>query len=222
MKNFICLILISILTAACGGTKTPSWYSASNQQMDRFEKNYLAGEKADITELNFNKAVEEIKKSGDLDRLEKVWLTRMALQIAMLKEPDGGDYKKIEAVQPIPENSNYYSFLAGNITEVDDALLPRQYRKFYKALAGKDLVGAGNAIAAIEDNPVSQLIAAGLAVRNHLESEEIIQAAVNAASVNGWKAALLAWLERMAAFYESKGETTKARTVRQRMELISG
>jgi hypothetical protein len=221
MKNFICLILISIFAAACGGTKTPSWYSAANQQMDRFENNYLAGVKAEITELNFNKAVEEIKKSGDLDRLEKAWLMRMALQIASLKEPDGGDYKKIEAVQPMPDNSNYYTFLSGDIAGVNDALLPKQYRKFYKALSGKDLVGAGNAIAAIEDNPVSQLIAAGLAVRLHMESEDILQTAVNAASVNGWKAALLAWLERMAAFYESKGDAAKAKTVRQRMELIN-
>lgn len=220
MKNIICLILVTFLIAACGGTKTPSWYAASNQQMDRFEKNYLAGEKADITELNFNKAIEEIKKSGDLDRLEKAWLMRMALQIAALKEPDGGDYKKIEAVQLMPDNTNYYTFLAGDITRVDNTLLPKQYQKFYKALAGKDLVGAGNAIAAMKDNPVSQLIAAGLAVRHQVESEAILQTAVNAASVNGWKAALLTWLEHMAAFYESKGEAAKAKIVRQRIDLI--
>jgi hypothetical protein len=220
MKKIICIISVSILIAACGGTKTPTWFLASSQQMDRFEKNYLAGEKADITELNFSKAVEEIKKSGDLDRLEKAWLTRMALQIAALKEPDGGDYKKIEAVQPMPENGNYYIFLTGDIAKVDEALLPKQYQKFHKALAGKDSIGVGNAIAAMKDNPVSQLIAAGLAVRHQVESEAILQTAVETASVNGWKAALLAWLERMAAFYESKGEAAKANTVRQRIDLI--
>lgn len=146
----------------------------------------------------------------------------MALQIAALKEPDGGDYKQIEAVQPMPENSNYYIFLKGDIAKVDEALLPKQYQKFHKALAGKDSVGTGNAIASMKDNPISQLIAAGLSVRSHVESEAILQTAVDTASVNGWKAALLAWLERMAAFYESKGETAKAKTVRQRMELISG
>jgi hypothetical protein len=221
MKKLFCSICLSILLAGCGSTQTPNWFLASSQQIDKFEKNFLSGDQPAVMELNFQKALEEVKKSGDLDRLEKVWLTRMALQIAVLKETDGSDYKKIEAVQPIPANMNFYIFLTGDPSKVDAALLPKQYRQFHKAMVGADPGKAGKAIASMEDNPVSQLIAAGLAVRHHLESEAILRAAVETASMNGWKMALLTWLERMAAFYESKGEAAKAKTVRQRMELIS-
>jgi hypothetical protein len=220
MKKILGLVTVSILIAACGGTKSPEWYLASSQQIDKFEKNYLSGEKADITELNFSKTVEEIKKSGDLDRLEKAWLTRMALSVALLKDPDSSDYKKIEAVQSVPENSNFYKFLTGDMMKVDNALLPNQYRKFQKALANKNSAEADDAIASMKDNPISQLIAAGLAVRGKIESEAIFQVAVETASVNGWKAALLAWLERMAAFYETRGEAGKARSIHERIELI--
>ena len=72
----------------------------------------------------------------------------------------------------------------------------------------------------MEDDSLSQLIAAGLAVRRHLESEAILQTAVSAASRNGWKRALLAWLERLRTFYEGSGEVAKAAAVRHRVDLI--
>jgi hypothetical protein len=221
MKKIFTTICLSLLIAGCGSTQTPNWYLASSQQIERFEKNFLAGEQPPITELNFQNTVEEIKKSGDLDRLEKAWLTRTALQIAVLKVPDEGDYGKIAAVQPIPANSNYYIFLTGDAAKVNNDLLPKQYRQFHKALVDGDIVKAGKAIASMEDNPVSRLIASGLAVRHHMESEEILKTAVETASINGWKMALLTWMERMAAFYELSGEAAKAAAVRQHIDLIA-
>ncbi len=72
----------------------------------------------------------------------------------------------------------------------------------------------------MEEDPLSQLIAAGLVVRRHLENEPILQTAVSVASRNGWKRALLAWLERLWTFYEGTGETAKATATRQRIDLI--
>ncbi|MDP1991665.1 MAG: hypothetical protein Q8K00_11640, partial [Syntrophales bacterium] len=127
---------------------------------------------------------------------------------------------KIAAAQPVPANRNFYLFLTGDPAAVDGALLPAQYRSFLKTLRGGDVVKVEKAIAAIEEDPLSQLIAAGLSVRSQIESEAILQVAVSAASRNGWKRALLAWLERLRTFYEGKGDSAKAAAVRQRIDLI--
>jgi hypothetical protein len=40
------------------------------------------------------------------------------------------------------------------------------------------------------------------------------------ASRNGWKMALLAWLERLKSFHEAAGDAEKASAIRSRIDLI--
>ena len=70
------------------------------------------------------------------------------------------------------------------------------------------------------DDPLSRLIASGLAVRHGLETEVILRTAVETASRNGWKRALLAWLERLKSFHEAAGDVEKASAIRSRIDLI--
>lgn len=70
------------------------------------------------------------------------------------------------------------------------------------------------------DDPLSCLIASGLAVRHGLETEMILRTAVETASRNGWKRALLAWLERLKSFHEAAGDVEKASAIRSRIDLI--
>jgi hypothetical protein len=220
MKKILYLFFLFLLLGGCGSRPTPGWIVAGNQQLETFKKDFLTGGQPVVTERHFQKAVEEIKKSGDLDLLGKAWLTRMALQGAVLGEMEEGEYGKIAAAQHVPANRNFYLFLMGDPAEVDGALLPAQYRSFLKTLRGGDVVKVEKAIAAMEHDPLSQLIAAGLSVRRQMETEAILQTAVNAASRNGWKRALMVWLERLRTFYEASGEGAKAAAVRQRIDLI--
>ncbi len=220
MKRTLCLIFLFLLLGGCTSKPAPEWLAAGSEQLESYKRDFLTGGQPVITERHFQKAVEEIKKSGDLDLLGRAWLTRMALQVAVLGEIEEGEYGKIAAAQPVPANRNFYLFLTGDPAAVDGALLPEQYRSFLKALRDGDVIKTGKEIAAMEEDPLSQLIAAGLSVRRHLESEAILQTAVSAASRNGWKRALLAWLERLRTFYEASGEVAKAAAVRQRIDLI--
>jgi len=220
MKNMLCLICLAVLIGGCSFNQRPAWIIVGERRLDSFKTNYLTDARDFSVESNFKKAVEEIKKSGGLDLLEKAWLTRMALQGAVLKEMDEGDYREIAAVEPVPENENFYKFLKGDISDVDIKLLPEQYRGFLSAVLEEDVLNAGREIASMKEEPVSRLVAAGIAVRRNLESEAIIQTAVETASVNGWKMALIVWLERLSAFYEAEGEADKAADVRRRVELI--
>ena len=143
----------------------------------------------------------------------------MALQIAVLEELEEGEYLKTEAAEAVPANRNFYLFLKGDAAAVDVSLLPESYRPFWTAFRSGDAAKAAVAIAAIED-PLSRLIAAGLAVRHRLENDAILRTAVETASRNGWKRALLAWLERLKSFHEAAGDAEKASAIRSRIDLM--
>jgi len=221
MKKILFVVCLILLFAGCGFSQKPPWLIKSSKGLETFEANFLSGAEPSVTEANFAVAVEEIKKSGDLNLLQKAWLTRMALQGAVLNEMEEGDYRQIAAAGQVPANENYYMFLKGNISELDIKLLPEQYREFSGALLKGDVLKTGKAIASMKDEHLSKLIAAGIAVRSGIESEAIIQAAVETASINGWKMALIAWMERLAAFHGAAGEAGKATEVWQRIELIA-
>ena len=177
--------------------------------MENFKTDFLTGRAPIVTDMHFQKAVEEIKKSGDLDLLGKVWLTRMALQVAVLDEPEAGDYPKIEAAEPVPANRNFYLFLKGDAA-VDGALLPAQYRTFFAALNGGNAAETGAAVAKIDD-PLSRLIAAGLAVRRHAENEALLQTAVETSSRNGWKRGASGLAETTGGLLRSVGRSRQSR-----------
>jgi hypothetical protein len=218
MKKIFFLLLFLLALAGCGPKPMP-WIEAGYQRMENFKMDFLTGRPPIITDMHFKKAVEEIKKSGDLDLLGKLWLTRMALQIAVLDEPEEGDYSRLEAAQSVPANRSFYLFLKGDAAATG-ALLPEHYRKFFAALNAGNATETGIAVAKIDD-PLSRLIAAGLAVRRHAENEALLRMAVDTASRNGWKRGLLAWLKRLAVFYEASGEAAKAAAIRQRIDLIT-
>jgi hypothetical protein len=213
------LFLLLLLTLSCS-KPAPVWIAAGHKQLENFKTDFLTGESPLVTEAHFRKAVEEIKKGGDLDLLGRAWLTRMALQVACLEEIEGGEYAKIEAAMPVPANRAYHLFLTGNLAAVDAEQLNKEYRPILAALRNGDAAEATSTTGEIEA-PLSRLIAAGLAVRQNLMTEAILLNAAEAASQNGWKKALMAWLNRLRAFYEQAGDGQKAASIRQRIDLIS-
>lgn len=220
MKKLLCLLFLLLLLAGCGSKPAPVWIAAGHKQLETFKQDFLTGRSPTITEIHFRNAVEEMKKGGDADLLGKAWLTRMALQIAVLMEMDAGDYPKIETAEAVPANHHFYRFLKGGAAASDVSLLPEVYRPFWTALRHGDAAKAAVAITAIED-PLSRLIASGLAIRHGLETEAILRTAVETASQNGWKRALLAWLERLKSFHEAAGDTAKASAIRSRIDLMN-
>ena len=84
MRKIICLMLFTFLLVGCGSSKpVPEWTDASVNQLENYKKSYLSG-KERIAEAYFDKAVDEIKSSGDLDILARAYLTKYAVQVAVL------------------------------------------------------------------------------------------------------------------------------------------
>jgi len=219
-RGVVFAFFVTIFLWACGASEpVPDWTIAAFHRLEDFKKAYLEGNEK-IGELQFQKAVGEIKKSGDLDILAKAYLTRMAVRTACLEPPGGEGYRKIAEVETSETHRVFHDFLAGKMGERDILLLPERYREAASCIARGDAKGTVSALRRISD-PLSRLIAAGVAVKTGSADEETLQLAVATASREGWKKALLAYLERLRDLYEKSGHPDKAEAIARRMALLS-
>lgn len=218
MKKNAYLFILIVLLIGCGSKPAPDWTYAAFNQLESYKKNYLMG-KENIAELHFNKATEEIKKSGDLEILERAYLTKCAVQLAVLEMVDDREYLKIDVVHPVPQNQSFHNFLKGKFDLVEGKLLPEQYQSFFAAYRSGRVLDLTREISKIED-PLSKLIATGLLVRYDKCGEDCLKGAVDTASKDGWKKALLIYLEKLQSFYESGKDTEKVKNIRKKIELI--
>jgi len=219
IMSLLPVTLLMVFLMSCGSSQPiPDWTYASFNQMEDFKRAYLEG-KEGIADLHFQRAVEETKKSGDLNLLAKVYLNRYAVQVALLESFRDEDFLKIQSAEPDPANAAFYAFLKGDFSQTDLNLLPPQYiRTVADILATKrDSLAAD--VRNIED-PLSRLVMTGLLVRYGYENEELLTGAVETTSRQGWKKALLVYLNRFQAFYEQRQEGEKASKIKQRILLI--
>lgn len=217
MKKHL-LLIICLLFLGCASKPIPDWLNISYNQLESYKKSYLSGEDK-VAAIQFKAAINEIRKSGDLEILSRAYLIRMALQATALENTDDDEYLKIDALQPSLPNRSFYAFLKGEINQVDDSMLPQQYRGFCKALRQNAGAESLQEIEKMED-PLSQLIALGIIVRLRQDNEDVLKKAIAAASAQGWKKPLLVYLARLQSYYEGKKETDKATGIQQRIKLI--
>ena len=217
MKKHLSLI-ICLLFLGCASKPIPDWLNTSYNQLENYKKSYLSGENK-IAAIQFKAAINEIRKSGDLEILSMAYLIRMALQATVLENMDDDEYLKIDALQPSLPNRSFYAFLKGEINQVDDSLLPQHYRGFCKALRQSAGAESLQEIEKMED-PLSQLIALGIIVRLRQANEDVLKKAIDVASAQGWKKPLLVYLDRLQSYYEGKKDTDKATGIQQRIKLI--
>jgi len=218
MKKVFYLMACFLLLAGCSTKAVPDWIKTSHNQLESFKKYYLQG-RDHLAETSFFKAIEAIKSSGDLHLLQIAHLTRYAVQSSVLEGFDDLEYLRLAAVEPHSENVHFHAFLKGAFDRVDEQILPQQYRSFLRACKNGKQVEIDNAIAVIED-PQSRLIASALAVQKRLYHEKTLNTAIQTASEQGWKKALLVYLKKLRDFYVSINEQKKADVTQQRIDLI--
>jgi hypothetical protein len=79
---------------------------------------------------------------------------------------------------------------------------------------------AATAAAAIAD-PLSRMVAAGALMRANRATPELVTTAINTASAQGWRRAVLAWLNVQLQRAEQAGDNAEADRLRRRIKLAT-
>jgi hypothetical protein len=185
----------------------------AHDSLERYAHAALTGD-ARVEAAEFTRALRALESTGQPAQVAKAELTRCAVRLASLvMDPcDGFERLRRDATQ---EDRAYAEYLAGRIAPANAPLLPPQHR----AIAmGREDAGA---LKAIED-PLSRLVAAGVLFRTGRANPQVLEAASDTASVQGWRRPLLSWLGVQAARAEQAGATEEARRLRRRIDLASG
>lgn len=219
MKRHLGLISCCLLLfLGCTAKSVPDWKSASFNHLEQYKKYFLSG-RDQLATIQFQKAVDEIKNSGNLSLLATAYLTRSALRVAVLEPPQNREYLEILKADPTDDQKDYYLLLEGKFAEIQKNNLPASYQDLAEALEGGNEERITIAVLDIPDD-LSRLIAVGLVARYRVENEAVLTSAVDLASRNGWRKPLLIYLARLESYHQRINETDKAEKIRRKIELL--
>lgn len=145
-----------------------------------------------LADAEFRRARAELARTGRGDLLARAELLRCAVRTASLEFDDCPGFEALRDVAG-KEELAYAEYLAGRA--------PRR---------------------ASADDALSRLVRAGIRLRFGAITPAEISGAVEAASAQGWRRALLAWLGVQAKRAEDAGDTETAARLRRRIGLIAG
>jgi hypothetical protein len=213
MRRACALLVLAAALGGCGyQPRAPDWQMNAHGALERYAQAYMRGQgRAETAE--FERAREELGRTGQPGMVARAELTRCALRVASLVlEPCEG-FERLRGDAPAPERA-YADFLAGRITPPDVGLLPAPHR----------LVASGQGAAAVKriEDPLARLVAAGVLFRTGEASPELLELAAQTASAQGWRRPLLAWLGVQAQRAEQAGALDEAQRLRRRMALAAG
>jgi len=220
MKRYLGLLSCCLLLLlGCSAKAVPEWRTTSFNSLEQYKTCFLSG-KDSLATLHFQRAIDEIKSSGDLSLLMTAYLSRSALQIAVLETPAQRDYLETAKAAPEEELKNYYLLLEGKFDQIEIIMLPPSYQDLAAALEKGEKADVSGAVGAIHDD-LSRLIATGLAVRYRMEDEALLTGAVDLASAHGWRKPLLIYLDRLKTYYRKNQNRDQEEKIRLKMEILT-
>ncbi|MEW5880109.1 MAG: hypothetical protein AB1761_06645 [Pseudomonadota bacterium] len=204
------------LAGCAGGPLPPDWQTNARSALERSTTAYLKGDSR-VAAVEFERARGEVARTGRADLVVRVELVRCAARVASLEPEPCEGFERLRADAAAAERA-YADYLAARPQPQDAALLPAPHRAV-AASVGAD--GADAALRAIED-PLARLVAAGVLFRANRATPATIALAIDAASAQGWRRPLLAWLNVQLARAEKAGDRAEAERLRRRIALVQG
>ena len=207
------LVVVLMTLAACAsGPKPADWQLAAKGAMERAVNAYLEGNSR-VEAAELARARLEISSTGRVDLMARAELLSCASHVASLVfEPCAG-FEKLRQDAP-PAERAYADYLAGKLQAQDVNFLPKDQQISAQAA----ILRAQAAIENIAD-PLAKLVAAGTAFQAGRASPAVVQAAVDAASSQGWRRPLLAWLGVQLKLAEASGNSLEAARLQRRITL---
>jgi hypothetical protein len=178
--------------------------------LERAVDAYLSGNER-VASSEFARARTEVTRTARPDLLARAELIRCAGHVASL---DLSPCVGFEALRrdAAPAELAYADYLAGRAQPKDAVLLPTAHKSVASgATALPDGVDA-----------LSRLVASAVMLQTGKASPELVAQAVDAASAQGWRRPLLAWLKVQLKLAEQGGAASEVERIGRRIALVQG
>lgn len=212
-RRLLALVLAGLL-AACAGVPPPDWQLNAKSALEHSVAAYLAGDTTKAS-AELARARREISRTGRIDLLARAELVHCAAQVASLVFEPCERFENLKS-DAAPAERAYADYLAGRLPPGQAALLPAAQQEVAGAASDE---AAAAAIKNIEA-PLARLVAAGVLLRSARASPSVLALAVEAASAQGWRRPLLAWLNVQRLRAEKLGDTSEAERLRRRIAVV--
>ena len=206
--------LVLLLVACSNSPPAPDWQMNAKGALERALEAYLSGNTR-VEAAEFARARAEVARTGRPDLLARLELSRCATRVASLVFEPCSAWAGLAADAAPPERA-YAAYLAGQAQPQDAELLPRQHRLF----AGTARPATPAALQSVAD-PLARLVAAGVLLQTGRADPDVVRIAIDAASAQGWRRPLLAWLGVQARRADAAGDSAEADRIRRRMALVT-
>jgi hypothetical protein len=203
-KTLIAAVLVA-LTACASKPQPPAWEGDARSSLDGFTDDFLRGDTR-AADAEFARARRASASTGRFDVVAQAELVRCGVKAAAL-DYDCAGFAAI-AGDATPAQRAYAAYLDGRWQGLDAGLLPEQHRA----------VVASGSLAGVAD-PLSRLVAAGALLKAGRITPTDIAAAVDAASSQGWRRPLLAWLGVQEQRARAAGDAAAVEHIRRRIQL---
>lgn len=214
MRLFQSVGVALALTACASGPKPADWQLEAKGAMERAVAAYLEGNSR-VETAELARARLEISSTGRVDLMARAELLACASRVASLVFESCVGFESLRQDAP-PAERAYADYLAGQLKSQDIVLLPKDQQMSAQAA----ILQAQTAIENIAD-PLAKLVAAGTTLQAGNASPALVQAAVEAASSQGWRRPLLAWLGVQLKLFETSGNSLEAARIQRRIALTS-
>ncbi len=214
-------LAVALLSACASTAPPPDWQANAFAALNRFTAAYLDGNLR-VADAEFARATAEVSRSGRVDLLARLELVRCAVQTASLVWSSCSGFAAL-ADGAGPTERAYADFLRGRWERLDAALLPAHYQGLV-AQAQREAAAASSAPPASRllqiTDPLARLVAAGALLQKEQLTPEDTGLAVDSASHQGWRRALLAWLGVQLKQAQLRLDVAGAQRIKQRIDVV--
>lgn len=207
------LLTVGAVLAACSAKPpVPDWKLESQSASDRAVKAYLKGEMR-VAEVEWGNAFKEVAATGQPAPMARMALLQCAVQTAALELGECPRYVRYAGGAAAPEQA-YARYLQAQHSAADLPHLP-----VAQQAVGLQLLSRGK-VALPDAEPLSRLTAAGVALRAGAIDRQGVAQAIQIASEQGWRRALMAWVLVAQRMAQEVGDDAAAQALALRLQVL--